>query len=37
MTDNTIAELVFKQLMQILENTRCFDCGKKQTYFSKYI
>lgn len=28
MTDNLIAEMVFKQLMTIPENTKCFDCGK---------
>jgi hypothetical protein len=32
MTDNLIAEMVFKQLMTIPENTKCFDCGKKLTY-----
>ena len=26
--DNTIAEIVFKQLKTIEENTKCFDCGK---------
>ena len=31
MTDNTISDLVFKQLMQIAENTRCFDCGKQHS------
>ena len=29
MTDNLIAEMVFKQLMTTPENTKCFDCGKK--------
>ena len=29
MTDNLIAEMVFKQLMTTPENTKCFDCGKQ--------
>ncbi len=28
MTDNLIAEMIFKQLMTVPENTKCFDCGK---------
>jgi hypothetical protein len=27
MTDNTISELVFKQLKAFPENEKCFDCG----------
>ena len=28
MSENMISEIVFKQLKEIPENTRCFDCGK---------
>lgn len=37
MTDNLIAEMVFKQLMTIPENTKCFDCGKNSNLYNVFI
>eukprot|EP00347_Sterkiella_histriomuscorum_P020751 403336610 len=34
MSDNTIAEMVFKQLRDTPENTRCFDCGTSSPFWA---
>lgn len=37
MADNLISEMVFKQLLSLSDNTKCFDCGINFFYQYHYI